>query len=127
MSGIGRGLRMPSSRTGLSNLGFLTNGHMSRMGGVTRLKARLTRMSKKIPGVHVIVPRLDRFDVKRLLCFFRGTYNVDNCLLNMGPFGRPNMRTCGGGVFTLLGGPKCRRRSGTVRTELWRPGGADVW
>lgn len=113
-----RRLRFPDSRRGLSNLGFLTNGHVSRMGGVTRLNARLTRMSNKIPGLHMDIPSLGRCCLKRLVCFFRGTYKVDKCLLRMGPFGRPNMRTCGGGVFTLLGGPKCRGRSRTVQTHL---------
>lgn len=94
------------------------------MGRGTFRNAILTRGSNNMPGVILGIPRVGRSRLNCLVCFFRGTYTVSNCVLNIGPFGRPNIRDCGGGVFTLLNGPNCRSRGTTLRTELkWFLGG----
>ncbi len=122
--GSGASVAVKRSGSGISNLGFLYKGAISFIGGGTFRKALLTRASKGIPGLVMELGTLSRCALNRLMCFFRGTYNVDNCILKMGPFGRPKIRDCGGGVFTLLKGPKFRSRGTRLRRELgWFWGG----
>ncbi len=101
-----------------SKLGFLTKGAVSFIGGGTFRNAILTRASNNMPGLRVGMRGPSTRGLNRLVCFFRGTYTVSNCVLNMGPFSRPNIRDCGGGVFTLLNGPNCRTRGTRLRGEL---------
>lgn len=107
-----------SRRNGVSNLGFLTNGAVDCMGRGTHRNALLTRARNNITGLILRTGKVATRGVNFVVCFFRGAYTISNCVLNIGPFGRPNIRDCGGGVFTLLNGPNCRDRGRELRGRL---------
>ena len=108
----------PHDEENLDGLNFLEGRRVDQVNKMAELGTQLAHVDGGVPNIHVVMPKLDEYNLGQLIYFFERACGISGLLLEVNPFDQPGVEAYKKNMFALLGKPGYEAETEAIKARL---------
>lgn len=111
-------LKIPKDNENLDKLNYLAGKRIQEVNDMAKEGTMLAHVDGGVPNIKINVPKIDEYNLGRLIYFFEMACALSGYILGVNPFDQPGVEDYKKNMFALLGKPGFEEETKKIRKRI---------